>query len=56
MLGWLWRVLVGRFRVCDHVWETVETTKVIATPKAIPHAYDKHLRCTKCGNWKSVRL
>ena len=56
MLGWLWRTIVGRFGYCTHLWTTIETCDVVTQSGAVPHAYDKHLQCSKCGDWKRVRL
>lgn len=28
MIGWLWRVLVGRFSICEHKWKVVSQTVI----------------------------
>ena len=61
MLGWLYRVFVGRFHVpvCDHVWATQKTVELHLkgdAPSAAVVGWEKHLCCTKCGDWKAVRL
>ena len=60
MIGWLWRMLVGRFTEppsCEHVWETKTTYECNRTYGNQSSDYTKkHMNCTKCGEWKSVRL
>lgn len=49
MIGWLYRVLVGRFCDCSHFWEI---------KKEIPVQYESarttryHLQCKHCGDIK----
>jgi hypothetical protein len=65
VLGWLWRVLVGRFSRCDHVWGTIDVGSLSkhpddvwkslgAEPYVVGHFHD--LRCTKCGDVVRRRL
>lgn len=57
MIGWLWRILVGRFTSCRHEWETVGRIALVASSKdtcPIGHCY--HLRCKKCGDYKQRRF
>lgn len=54
MLRWLWNIIVGR-KPCDHVWRTDQSVKVVDEMNLFI-ATDKELNCTKCGDWKRVRL
>jgi hypothetical protein len=58
MIGFLWRLIVGRFSRCEHQWETKENLGVWSEDGDYKHPIyiDKHLCCTKCGTWKRVRL
>jgi len=43
-------------RKCDHVWETIDTERVVmhipGTWERIPKGINYHLRCKKCGDMK----
>jgi len=64
MIGWLWRVLVGRFSmppICAHKWEIHEQIEVMAErlmptdePVAIGRKYV--LRCQDCGDMREFRV
>lgn len=53
MLGWLWRMIVGRFG-CEHKWVVAEKhpfeEKFAGTTYATGQLFI--LRCEKCGNMK----
>lgn len=53
MLGWLWRMIVGRFG-CEHKWAEVDVKPYERNHefggKSQGNAYI--LRCEKCGNMK----
>jgi hypothetical protein len=56
MLMWLWNIVVGR-KGCEHVWVTEATAEIFDRDGSDkPVNWDKHLCCTKCGDWKRVRL
>jgi hypothetical protein len=60
MLGWLWRVLIGRFG-CSHEWEVLDSVTVLG-----PHPTELesticvgtkyHLQCMNCGTVKAKTL
>ena len=51
MLGWLYRLIIGRFSNCDHEWEIIKTYKIADTKGR--HRTDRHLlSCKKCGELK----
>lgn len=55
MIGWLWRVIVGRFRAeprCAHQWEIHATVTLHDdhTSKRLPVGYCYVLRCKLCGD------
>lgn len=51
MLGFLWRLLVGRFSVCAHEWETVATGPIgMLDGKFTLTGHYYELRCKKCGD------
>lgn len=59
MIAWLWKLIVGDFYKCRHKWSTEQTVEVWARPEddhKHPVAFDKHLRCEKCGEWEKRRL
>ena len=56
-MKWLFDKVVGG-PWCFHKWETKQSCPVM-DPKTggdLPVYMDKHLCCTKCGDWKKVRL
>lgn len=50
MLGFLWRLIVGRFSSCTHKWEILQWCDVTSHGTKIGTRY--HLQCTHCGNVK----
>ena len=52
MIGWLWRVVFGRFTSCKHEFEIYQSGNYKSSGKVIGVVY--HLRCTKCGDMKQV--
>jgi hypothetical protein len=58
MIGWLWRVIFGRFSSCEHKWEHKETHEVFTYD--VLHGKRKTGEmftccCAKCGAWRSYR-
>jgi len=54
MLGWLWRVLVGRFSRCDHKWDVAEVRRVTDRIDGGESRYQRYvLLCQKCGDVQS---
>lgn len=51
VIGWLWRILIGRFTSCEHRWETMEKGQEQIDGRCI--GYFVCLKCDKCGDWKS---
>ena len=58
MLGWLYRILVGSFKVCPHSWETINEMSVHSTPEGAgrPTAVLYVLRCKNCGEITERRI
>jgi hypothetical protein len=54
MIGWIWRVLVGRFSRCDHSWKTESDKRLTDGMGGIGHRI--HLRCALCGDWRKRDL
>lgn len=51
MIGWLWRMIVGRFDVCEHKW--AQFSKMEVHPRGRPEVLAGAiygLRCEKCGD------
>lgn len=51
VIGWLWRVLIGRFSCCHHQWEDYRKfsgTYVYGGGEHLIYV----LRCKKCGDLK----
>ena len=55
MICWLWNIIVGRGG-CAHVWLVESSYAVTRNSDGATVYIDKHLHCTKCGDWKKVRL
>lgn len=53
MLGWLYRIIIGKFDTCDHIWVTVKTG-IINTDCGTKAYYDKE--CSKCGKMRTWRI
>lgn len=47
MIGWLYRMLVGRFNRCDHDWKLLGEETVMTGPNS--HAVRYTLQCKHCG-------
>jgi hypothetical protein len=55
MIGWLYRLIVGRFTDCRHEWEihqTITGKYRVVGGEALIHS----LRCKKCGEMKNHRV
>lgn len=55
MLGWLWRMIVGRFDACEHMWECEEKHKLTDDNGRV-YGLKVILRCTECGDYCSREL
>lgn len=55
MLGWIWRMLVGRFSTCEHHWEVLKQL-VIENNKNDSIGVEYHMKCSKCGEIKSKKF
>lgn len=56
MIGWLYRVIFGNFRACEHLWETEQKINIFSSPSSSrPYETVFVLRCEKCGNMKKFR-
>jgi len=53
MLGYLWRILVGRFG-CEHKWEVDTTGPIMEDYRHVGTYYN--LRCEKCGDAMKRKL
>jgi hypothetical protein len=52
MIGWLWRMVIGRFTTCHHRWmvrESITGNYVIGNGTRRFYV----LRCEKCGDMKN---
>jgi len=53
MLGWLYRMIVGRFTSCSHKWVIYKTIQIFSSNQDreanIPCRHDYMLLCSKCG-------
>ena len=56
MIGFLWRIIVGRFSSCQHKWNQFDTVSVFSWNSDRPIYYDYHQKCEKCGKLQKVRL
>jgi hypothetical protein len=55
MIGWLYRALIGRFRVCEHHWEILHEVSVFTSSVERPIGQDYHLQCKNCGDLKFMK-
>lgn len=51
MLGWLYRILIGSFKSCDHNWEVYKEHPMIRHRDDDGGRYGTHYiqKCTNCG-------
>lgn len=61
MLGWLYRIIIGYFHVCNHEWEIIKNREVEVYDDEIDDLVVEHyskylLQCKKCGDLKTVKL
>lgn len=57
MLGWLYRILIGRFTECDHHWVILRRVDIIESDFGdIPYGRRYELQCDKCGWLKSRKF
>lgn len=42
--------------ICEHKWIEIKKVNVIDDRYTIPHAFEYHLKCEKCGNIKKRRV
>ena len=53
MIGWIYRMIVGRFTRCDHKFEIHEERDVVTQFLGTRQEYRMYtLRCSKCGEMK----
>jgi len=54
MLGWLYRVIVGSFKICEHQWEVVNKGDILRFDNIKGHyaVYE----CTKCRGQKVNKI
>lgn len=50
MIGWLYRMIVGRFVSCRHSWETIRETEMMKEGYDLPVKTRWTLRCKSCGD------
>jgi len=55
MIGWLWRIIVGRFSSCEHQWEIFTQFRLRDENNAIIGRLVV-LRCQKCGKLKNFKI
>jgi hypothetical protein len=48
MIGWLYRILIGSFHVCEHQWEILDSGSIVES-RNIKIGVFYNLRCKKCG-------
>lgn len=51
MIGWLWRMIVGRLSACEHKWATF--SEMTCHPRGRPEMLAGTIygqRCDKCGD------
>jgi hypothetical protein len=53
MIGFIWRILIGRFTSCRHQWEIIEQNRlniINHTTGARREKTEFILRCSHCGD------
>lgn len=56
MIGWIWRMVIGRFSNCDHQWIAGELVKSYVSGDDMPVKIKRVMKCTKCGDIKTRSL
>lgn len=55
MLGWLYRMIIGSFKGCQHKWVVIADIRLAVPDKMdLTSGFQRDLQCEKCGNIKSV--
>jgi hypothetical protein len=54
MIGWFWRIFVGRFTSCRHKWVKSDEVKLLDDGKVV--GYILVLSCGHCGDIKQVKI
>lgn len=49
MLGFLYRMLIGTFKSCDHKYEIIETVSLVHHRNGLPYGRRIISRCNNCG-------
>jgi len=53
MLGWLYRIVIGRFGACAHEWVIYREVAIFDGSRASrPCANRYELKCKKCGDMR----
>ena len=52
MLGFLYRLFIGTFKSCDHVWEINEKYETQRISSGAIKGTEYILKCKHCGNMK----
>ena len=55
MLGYLWRLIIGRLSSCEHHWTTIKTGEITSDDVVVIGSY-YDLQCDKCGDLKRRNL
>ncbi len=56
MIGWIWRMIVGRFSRCDHKWKIIQSLEYMKRSESIEghtrriEGMQHTLQCEKCGD------
>lgn len=56
MIGWIWRLIVGRFSRCDHKWKILHSLEYARSSKSTEghtrkiEGMQHTLQCEKCGD------
>ena len=54
MLGWLYRIIIGRFSTCEHNWKKISDGEI--KQDGIMKAKIMVYRCIKCGKTDKVKI